>query len=84
MPSAPLANIQLGRIARSSQRVPTFGRSRTPWKLDVTVRSWSKAPVLYDRWLEVNRVARKPTPTIGSIRCKAEVRGDDSGDSNGH
>jgi hypothetical protein len=34
-----------------------------------------KAPVLNDRWLEVNWVAGKPTPTIGSIRCEA-----DSGD----
>lgn len=32
-----------------------------------------KAPVLNDRWLEVNWVAGKPTPTIGSFRCVADL-----------
>jgi hypothetical protein len=58
-----------------------FGaESSDPWSSAL----YREAPVLNDRWLEVNWVAGKPTPTIGSFRCKAEVRGEASRDSNGN
>ena len=30
-------------------------------------------PVMNDRWLEINWVAGKPTPTIGRKRCIAAI-----------